>query len=245
VRRRPRRRRCSPEPQCTELDQSELRKQVCAISASGLEDVGVAVPTAALAISAFSAISATRVPAWRFPRFPRFRRTDTKPRRDSSRGFPQFPQAICQSRGPARAGRCQDLVIPAISASDMPMAGGLAWQRRGFPQFPQAICQSRGPARAGRCQDLGIPAISASDMPMASGLAWQARDGKLREHASWRPGILSHRIGVRKSTSGPAACSVTERWRCGRLSRRASMMPILSRWDSADIRHNIAQERQG
>jgi len=67
-------------------------------------------------------------------------------------------------------------------------------------------------------------------MPMAGGLAWQAGDGKLREHGSWRPGILSHRIGVRKSTSGSAACSVTERCRCGRLSRRASMMPILSGW---------------
>jgi hypothetical protein len=115
---------------------------------------------------------------------------------------------------------------------------------RGFPQFPQALCQSRGPARAGCCQDLAVPAISASDMPMAGGLAWQAWDGELREHGSWRPGILSHRIEVRKSTSGAAACSVTERWRRGRLSRRASMMPILSRWGSADIRHNIAQERQ-
>ena len=67
----------------------------------------------------------------------------------------------------------------------------------------------------------------------------------MREHGSWRPGILSHRIEVRKSTSGAAACSFTERWRCGRLSRRASMMPILSRWGSADIRHNIAQLRQG
>jgi hypothetical protein len=116
---------------------------------------------------------------------------------------------------------------------------------RGVPQFPQAIRQSRGPARAGRCQDFLIPAIYASDMPMAGGLAWQAWDGKLREHGSRRPGILSHRIGVRKSTPDAAACSVTERWRCGRLSRRASMMPILSRWDSADIRHNIAQEPQG
>jgi hypothetical protein len=121
-------------------------------------------------------------------------------------------------------------------------AGG-PW--RGFPQFPQALCQSRGPARAGRCLDLAVPAISASDMPMAGGLAWQAWDGKLREHGSWRPGILSHRIEVRKSTSGTAACCVTERWRCGRLSRRASMMPILSGWGSADIRHNIAQFCQG
>jgi hypothetical protein len=29
------------------------------------------------------------------------------------------------------------------------------------------------------------------------------------------------------------------------LSRQASMTPILFRWGSADIRHNIAQERQG
>jgi hypothetical protein len=78
---------------------------------------------------------------------------------------------------------------------------------------------------------------------MAGGLAWQASDGKLREHGSWRPGILSRRIEVR--TSGTAACSVSERRRCGRLSRRASMMPILSRWGSAAIRHNIVQERQG
>ena len=50
-------RRRSPE-----RDQLELRTQVgavSAVSASGLEVVGVAVPTAALAISAFSAISAT------------------------------------------------------------------------------------------------------------------------------------------------------------------------------------------
>jgi hypothetical protein len=121
-------------------------------------------------------------------------------------------------------------------------AGG---PRRGFPQFPQALCQSRAPARAGRCQDLVIPAISASDVPIAGGLAWQAWDGVLREHGSWRPGILSHRIEIPKSTSGAAACNVTERWRCGKLSRRASMMAILSRWGSAAIRHNIAQERQG
>jgi len=115
----------------------------------------------------------------------------------------------------------------------------------------------------------GVSAVSASVMPISRpsagrplpgscnsrnfrkryangrGLAWQAWDGKLREHGSWRPGILLHRMEVRKSTSGAAACSVTERWRCGRLSRRASMMPILSKWGSADIRHNIAQERQG
>ena len=30
----------------------------------------------------------------------------------SLREFPQFPQAICQSRGPARLRRCRDLVIP-------------------------------------------------------------------------------------------------------------------------------------
>jgi hypothetical protein len=63
----------------------------------------------------------------------------------------------------------------------------------------------------------------------------------LREPGPWR---LSHHIEVRKSTSGAAACSVTERWRCGRLPRRASMMSIQSR-GSAHIRHNIAQERQG
>jgi hypothetical protein len=65
---------------------------------------------------------------------------------------------------------------------------------------------------------------------MAGGLVWQAWDGKLCKHGSWRPGIPSHRIGVRKSASGAAACSITERWRCGRSSRRASMMPILSGW---------------
>jgi hypothetical protein len=127
---------------------------------------------------------------------------------------------------------------PALAHLSRYRAGG-PW--RGFPQSPQALCQSRGPARAARCQDLVIPAISASDMPMAGGLAWQAWDGELREHGSWRPGILSHRMEVRKSTSGAAAGSVTERWRCGRLSRRASMMPIQSRWGSAGIRHNIAQ----
>jgi hypothetical protein len=111
----------------------------------------------------------------------------------------------------------------------------------GVSAVSAALCQSRGPARAGRCQDLVIRAISASDMPMAGPLAWQALDGELREHGSWRPGILSRRIEVRKSTSGAAACSVTERWHCGRLSRRASMMPILSRWGSTGIRHNIAQ----
>ena len=42
--------------------------------------------------------------------------------------FPQFPQAICQSRSPARDGRRQDPVVPAISASDMPMA--VAWRGR-------------------------------------------------------------------------------------------------------------------
>ena len=114
-----------------------------------------------------------------------------------------------------------------------------------WTQFPQALCQSRGPARAGRCPDRAIPAIPASDRPMAGGLPWQACDGELREHGSWRPGILSRRIEVRKSTSGAAACSVTERWRCGRSSRRASIMPILSRRGSTDIRHDIAQERQG
>ena len=45
-------------------------------------------------------------------------------------GFPQFPQATCQSRGGASAARCRDFVIPAICASEMPMPGGLAWPAR-------------------------------------------------------------------------------------------------------------------
>jgi hypothetical protein len=49
-----------------------------------------------------------------------------RPRRE----FPQFPQAICQSRGGASAARCRDFVIPAICASEMPMPGGLAWPAR-------------------------------------------------------------------------------------------------------------------
>jgi hypothetical protein len=84
-------------------------------------------------------------------------------------------------------------------------------------------------------------------MPMAGGLAWQAWHGELREHGSWRPGILSHRIEVRKSTSGAATCSVTERWRCGRLSRRASMMPILSSWArqtyATTLRRNVKHSK--
>ena len=104
-------------------------------------------------------------------------------------------------------------------------AGG-PWQ--GFAQFPQALRQSRGSARAGRCcQEFVIPAISASDMPIADGLAWQAGDGELREHGSSQLHMLPHRIEVRKSTSGAAARRVTQQWRCGRLSTRANMMPVL------------------
>jgi hypothetical protein len=80
---------------------------------------------------------------------------------------------------------------------------------------------------------------------MASGLAWLACDEKLRAHESWQRGILSHRIEVGKSTSGAAARSVTQQWRCEKLSTRASMMPVPCQVGSADIRHNIAQERQG
>lgn len=119
---------------------------------------------------------------------------------------------------------------------------GRPW--RGLPQFPQAICQSRGPARTGR-NDFIISAISASDMPRAGGLARRARHKELREDKSWRPGILSHHIQVRITTSGAAASSLSERGRCEKVSRRTSMMPVLYRRGSADIRHNIAQERQG
>ena len=106
-------------------------------------------------------------------------------------------------------------------------AGG-PW--RGFAQFPQAFCQSRGSARAGRCcQAFVVPAISASDMPKAGGLAWPARGGEWREHGSSRLRIPLHRREVWRSTSGAAARGVTQQWRCGRLSTRASIMPILSR----------------
>jgi hypothetical protein len=104
-----------------------------------------------------------------------------------------------------------DLSAPPSILSRYP-AGG-PW--REFPQFPLALCQLRGPARACHGPDPGITAISASDMPI---------------NGSGRPGILSHRMEVGISTSGAAACGVAEQWRCERLSRRASMLPILSRW---------------
>ena len=108
------------------------------------------------------------------------------------------------------------------------VSGGRAMA--GFAQFPQAFCQSRGSARAGRCcEAFVVPAISASAMPKASGVAWQARDGESPEHGSSRLRIPPHLREVRKSTSGAAARGVTQPWRCGRVSTRASIMPILSR----------------
>ena len=133
----------------------------------------------------------------------------------------KFPLAICQSRSPARDDRRQD---PAIPASDLPISQPSA----GRP--PPGSCSSRNFRKR---------------HAMAGGLPWRVWHGELREHGSWRPEILSARREFRKSTSGAAACSVTEQWRGGRSSRRASMMPILSSWGSAYIRHNIAQERQG
>ena len=122
------------------------------------------------------------------------------------RPFRTTPVSVAMPGGRTMAALC------AISASVMPIAR------------PNAVgCTPR----AGRCQDLGIPAISASDMPMGSGLAWQAWDGELREHGSSQLHMLPHRIEVRKSTSGAAARRVTQQWRCGRLSTRANMMPVL------------------
>jgi hypothetical protein len=149
-------------------------------------------------------------------------------------GVSAVSASVLPISSPARDGRCRDLVVPAISASDMPTSRPSAGRpppgscsSRNFRKRYANLAAQRGTAAA---RIPAIPAISASDIPMAGGLAWQAWDGKLLEHGSWRPGILSPRMEVGKSTSGAAACSFTERWRCGRLSRRASMMPILSRW---------------
>ena len=172
------------------------------------------MPTAALAISAFSAISATatRVPAWRFPRF---RKTDTNRGGTRRGGFRTFRYSARASDGVAGTSSVSASEgVCAVSATPTDPSASL---REGRRQTPRGLL-------------VGVSAVSASDRPMAGGLAWQAWDGKLREHGSWRPGILSHRMEVRKSTSGAAACSVSERWRCGRLSRRATMMPILSTW---------------
>ena len=79
------------------------------------------------------------------------------------RGFPQFPQAICQSRGPARAGRCQDLAISAISAISAtrlrPIRQLTDRSRRfgRFPRFPRLACAAGVSA---------VSAVSASELSL-------------------------------------------------------------------------------
>ena len=128
-------------------------------------------------------------------------------------GFRPFRPALdfdAVSGGRAMAGLC------AISASVRPIARPGA----GGPLLP-GICSSRNFRKRyakGQC------------------LAWPARGGECREHGSSRLRIPPHRREARKSTSGAAARGVTQQWRCGRLSTRASMMPILfrrARWTYA------------
>ena len=73
-------------------------------------------------------------------RFGRFPRADTKPWRDPSRGFPQFPQAFCQSPTARRGGP-----IPATENTCVPLEG----PENGFPPvsagFRRCATSSAGP----------------------------------------------------------------------------------------------------
>src|SRR4029077_15826592 len=73
-------------------------------------------------------------------RFGRFPRADTKPWCDPSRGFPQFPQAFCQSPTARRGGP-----IPATENTCVPLEG----PENGFPPvsagFRRCATSSAGP----------------------------------------------------------------------------------------------------
>ena len=131
------------------LDQPELRKQVgavSAISASKLDVVGLAAPTAALVISAFSAISASARAVSRSPS-----RNTFPPLQGAKNEFPPvsagFRRFRKSSAGPVLPKHSRFPPFP-------PFPPRIPRWVRGFPQFPLVDWLILAARRPGTCAPL-------------------------------------------------------------------------------------------